>query len=449
MKNKLAEGFGFLLTIIVVLVLSCSFGIWCGQNRSVSIAGWLAAFSSVILFTVLVIRCIPEWSYFINKRDTDFERICISRKIDGQIMVLFALSLFLHLCIATVARIISGKSGNVFEALQVYNGIDSKYYLNIAREGYRIPDENGEFLHLVFFPGYPLLVRAFMMIFHNEMVSGYLASWIPFIFSGPVLYRLFRLDYDHEKSVRILWLLCLMPAAVFYSYPMSESLFLLLSALCLYCARTRRWPAAGIFGMMTAFTRSVGLLILAPLFFEGLRQWMDIPDRRQRIRFFVYCGVCLFIVPIGTLLYLWINHSVTGDPLIFMQYQNSHWHQQLSWFFSTAATQAGYAVSYFSEMPEVFWGLSVPNLFVGFFSVLLILFCRNRLRASYTLWFIVYFMICYGTSWLLSGPRYMSVFFPLAIAVEELSGKKKIIPLICMVLTVLYTICFALRWGVW
>ena len=191
---------------------------------------------------------------------------------------------------------------------------------------------------------------------------------------------------------------------------MSESLFLLLSTLCLYCARTRRWPAAGIFGMMTAFTRSVGLLILAPLFIEGLRQWMDIPDRRQRIRFFMYCGVCLFIVPIGTLLYLWINHSVTGDPLIFMQYQKSHWHQQLSWFFSTAATQAGYAVSYFSEMPEVFWGFSVPNLFVGFFSVLLILFSRNRLRASYTLWFIVYFMICYGTSWLLSGPRYMSVF---------------------------------------
>lgn len=449
MKKNTVGRLEVLLSVFGIFVLAGAFGIWCGQNETISMIQWIAAFISITLFAVLIVRCIPEWLSFLCQPETNLNQFSVSRRTDGGIILLFTLSLLVHLGIAVSARLLSGKSVNLFEALQVYNEIDSRYYLNIAQKGYGLPDENGDFLHLVFFPGYPLLARAFMMIFQGEALSGYLASWVPFMLSGPVLYRLLRLDCDHTKAMRILVLMCLMPAAVFYSFPMSESLFLLLTVLCLYLARTHRWFTAGIVGMMTAFTRSAGVLLVVPLFFEGIRQLQNVYGRKKKAQFFIYCGVSILTVLFGTLAYLCINYSVMGNPLIFMQYQKAHWHQQMSWFFSTASTQIGYAVSYFSESPNVFWGLSVPNLFVGFSSVILMLLCRKKIRASYTIWFIIYYAVCYGASWLLSGPRYMAVFFPLAIAMEELPVRRWVMPLMCTVLTVIYTIFFALRWGVW
>jgi len=86
---------------------------------------------------------------------------------------------------------------------------------------------------------------------------------------------------------------------------------------------------------------------------------------------------------------------------------------------------------------------------VGYGSLLVMLISAKKLRPAYTAWFICYFVICYGTTWLLSGPRYMAVFFPLAIAADELPLKKWMAPLGCGILGALYCVCFALRWGVW
>ena len=48
-----------------------------------------------------------------------------------------------------------------------------------------------------------------------------------------------RLEYDHARCLRILRLVCLAPAAVFFSYPMGEPLYLLLAALSLYILTLR------------------------------------------------------------------------------------------------------------------------------------------------------------------------------------------------------------------
>lgn len=355
-------------------------------------------------------------------------------------------SLVLHAAVASGIRLISGRNDRLIDAFRLYSGLDSKHYFDIARSGYSVTNEAGEILDLVFFPGYPLLTGMLMMVF-DEMLSGYLAAWIPFLIAGAVLYRLFRLDYDRRKSLRILLWLCLMPGAVFYSYPMSESLFLAAVAGAVYMARTRRWFAAGVCGFLAAFTRSVGILLLLPLGVELLEQYTG--RFREERKGLIRDAVCLLLIPLALGIYLYINFVAEGDPLKFLQYQKSNWHQEASWFFRTAGTQTDYAVRTWTENPIKFWGLWMPNLAVGFGSLLLMLFAGRKLRLSDGVWFFAYFAVCYGTSWLLSGPRYMAVFYPAAILAEELRIPKTVKIIVFAVAAVFYAICFGMRWSVW
>ena len=355
-------------------------------------------------------------------------------------------SLILHTALVSGIRLISGRNDQLADTFRLYSGLDSKHYFDIARAGYSVRSEAGEILDLVFFPGYPLLTGMLMMAL-PEMLSGYLAAWIPFLAAGMTLYRLFRLDYDRKKSLRILLWLCLMPGAVFYSYPMSESLFLAAAAGAVLSARTRRWFAAGICGFLAAFTRSAGILLLVPLGAELLEQYAGRfrEERKQLAR----DGACLLLIPLAICVYLYLNYAAEGDPLIFLRYQKSNWHQEAGWFFRTAGTQAEYAVSTWTENPIKFWGLWMPNLAVGYASLLLALSGGRKLRIPEGAWFFAYFAVCYGTSWLLSGPRYMAVFWPMAVLTEELRIPKAVKAVILVVAAVFYTICFGMRWSVW
>lgn len=355
-------------------------------------------------------------------------------------------SLVLHTALVSAVRMAAGLNDRLADTFRLYGGLDSKHYFDIARSGYTTANEAGEILDLVFFPGYPMLTGLLMMAL-PETLSGYLAAWIPFLPAGMILYRLFRLDRDRQQSLRILLWFCLMPGAVFYSYPMSESLFLFASAGAVYMARTRRWFAAGVFGFLAAFTRSVGALLLVPLGIEWLEQYSG-RFRRDRKRM-ILDGACMLMIPAALCVYFYINYVTEGDPLKFLQYQKSNWHQEAGWFFRTAGVQTEYAIRNWTENPVKFWGLWLPNLAVGFASLILMLRKGRKLRIPEGVWFFVYFAVCYGASWLLSGPRYMAVFYPMAILTEEIRLPKVLKGIVLGGCAVVYTICFGMRWGVW
>ena len=355
-------------------------------------------------------------------------------------------SLALHTALVSGIRLATGLNVRLADTFKLYSGLDSRHYFDIARSGYSMANEAGEILDLVFFPGYPVLTGILMMAL-PETLSGYLAAWIPFLIAGMTLYRLFRLDYDRRKSLRILLWMCLLPGAVFYSYPMSESLFLAAAAGTVYMARTRRWFAAGICGFLAAFTRSAGLLLLVPLGIELLEQYAG--RRRKDAKHMIRDGACLMMIPLAFAVYLYINYAAAGDPLKFLQYQKSNWHQEAGWFFRTAGIQMDYAVRNWTENRVKFWGLWVPNLAVGFSSLLLMLLKGRKLRVSDGAWFFAYFAVCYGTSWLLSGPRYMAVFWPMAILTEEIRVPKAAKAAVLSAAAAVYTICFGMRWSVW
>lgn len=453
MKKKLKESWVELaVTAAVSAALLFFFISWWVRNPPTLIYDKICSLTSLTLFLGILIRLMPGWVKAVAKPEKEaLPQPETVRFAYLKVFLLFLGSLVLHTAISCASRLIDGADSELRNTFYLFRGLDANTYYYIAKYGYTQYSEAGDLLCLVFFPGYPILTGIFMMVIPNEVLCGYLSAWLPFLASGPVLYKLLRLDHSHRETMGILLLFCLAPAAVFYAYPMSESLFILCAAGCLYLARTKRWFASGVVGLCAAFTRSLGILLLVPLAMEWWRQFRTEENGFKNWKPWLKRASCMLFLPAGLVLYLYINYIHTGDPLIFLQYQKNHWSQQLSWFFSTSATQSNYMYHACMEnnVHSIF-GLWVPNLAVGYASLLIMLIAGKKLRPDYSLWFMFYFAVSYGATWLLSGPRYMSVFFPLAIAAYHLPIKRKwIIFLFAVPPAFAYTVMFALRWSIW
>ena len=233
-------------------------------------------------------------------------------------------------------RLLEGNHESYYASLQYWTYTDSHHYIDIARDGYISAGERDRVVQLVFLPGYPLAVRAVMLLVPSDICAGLLTSAVCFAGAGCVVYRLLRLDLPHRDAVRALRFLVLAPGSFFFAAPMSESLFLLLTAAALYLARTHRPVLGGLCGAYAAFTRSLGLLLLVPLL------WELVHDTVQHRRISIRQVAGLLLVPLGFAAYCYINWRVAGNPLQFLIYQREHWNQRTGLFFSTAAYQTDY-----------------------------------------------------------------------------------------------------------
>ena len=57
-------------------------------------------------------------------------------------------------------------------------------------------------------------------------------------------------------------------------------------------------------------------------------------------------------------------------------------------------------------------GLWGTNIVCFFGSLILMLIASKKVRPSYSAYYLIYFAITLGVSWLLSAPRYLTVVFP-------------------------------------
>ena len=219
---------------------------------------------------------------------------------------------------------------------RLYYRSDVAHYMGIARDWY--VREGDERLRLVFLPLYPLTIRA-LSWGEYYFAGGFFSSLLFSLAVLPAAYELFRLDMDRPSAMACARVLFLLPGAAFLRIPMSESLFLFLMLLAVYFARKRKFLWAALFTALSAFTRSLGILLLGLLFIEMLLWFIEAyrEDKRTALRSiprligFLLCGCC------GTLVYLVINWIISGNPLTFLTYQRENWNQQLGFFFNTAS----------------------------------------------------------------------------------------------------------------
>lgn len=426
---------------IGLLVLTALVVYWWRTTPGVSPLGRIAALLSAVLFAAVCLRFVPRWMDFW--RDAPALQPPASEEPPH-----FSLKLFFALLAVDAAVILLvyllrtalGYRESFLDALQFWTCTDSQHYLDIARDWYLSEGPWDRLVQLVFLPGYPLAVRAVAAVVGDYLYAGLLVSALAFAGAGCVFYRLLRLDMTHAVAVRVLKYLCILPGAFFFTAPMSESLFLLLCLACVYCARVRRWWLAGLLGGLAAFTRSLGVVLMVPVL------WELVADRKagKAWRF-----PALLLIPMGFAAYCGVNYAVAGDPLQFLTYQSIHWGQHLGFFFNTAAYQLEHAIS---ADVQTALGLWIPNVVYSLAALVLMLFAAPRMRPSYLAFFIAYYVVAIGTTWLLSAPRYLVALFPVPLAlglVTRTPRADRIGTACCGVLYLLYACAFVLRWQVW
>ena len=438
-------------------VLTAVFLVWY-RSKEVSGPGLAAALCSAGLFAAVCLRFVPEWLAFWRRERAGQAALPISggksepRYIEGKIFLSLLLVEAAVVLAVYLLRRRAGYQGSFVEGLSFWTCTDSGHYLDIARDWYLSEGEWDRLVQLVFLPGYPLAVRLVDLLVGNLLYSGMLVSALSFAGAGCVLYRLFRLDCPHGDALRAVRWFCLLPGGFFFAAPMSESLFLLLCAACLYCARTGRWTLGCVLGGLAAFTRSLGLTLLVPLFFELVSRAVRRRERPISPGRLAGRGAALLLIPAGFGIYCWVNYLVAGNPFQFMEYQRLHWSQQLGWFFNTAAYQTDLAIQCWGNNLHNLLGLWLPNLLATFSSLIVMLLAVKKLRPSYTAWYLAYFVVAIGATWLLSAPRYLIALIPLPLSLARLTRRPAVDALVSLVsglLYLLYLYAFVMRWQVW
>ena len=432
-------------------ILGFLLGRWWLSDNHANHAGHAAALAAVLLFAVIglgfVRRAFAFWAEPESPESPDGP---VTRAEDLRSFALSLLCSALLLGLILLLRALMGETGSLTDRLNFFIGIDSGCYLNIASFWYA-PMSGADPRRIVFFPLYPLLVRLFSPLTGGAMMPAAVAVALLFsALSGTVLYRLLRLDYPRARAGRAAGTLFLLPGAFFLASPMSESVFLYFSLLSFYLARREKWLGAGLCGALSAFSRSLGVLILAPLLFEAL-------SRRIRRQYgtgkTLRCLGCCLLVLCGTAAYLAINLKYYGDPLYFMKIEDRYWDQRMGLFFATSAYQIDNALADI-QMPYFTSALAIwfPNVICCMGSLLLTALVARRLRPSCTLWFLVYYFVAVSPTYLISAPRYLLCAVPLFPALAELWARPRTarcLTAVCALFAAFYLYAFASSWGVY
>ena len=434
------------LDALGLAALAALFVLWRVHTPNLTAAGGIAAGCSAALFAAVGLRFVPAWVRFWQREDA--APAVPAQEPEHMAARIFAALLALDFALLVLTwgvRALAGQPETITQALEFWRCLDSRHYLDIARDGYIAAGDPDRVVQLVFLPGYPLAVRTVMLLVPSDICAGLLTSALCFAGAGCVVYRLLRLDLPHRDAA--LRFLALAPGSFFFAAPMSESLFLLLTAAALYLARTRRLILGGLCGAYAAFTRSLGLLLIVPLL------WELVHDAVQRRRVSIRQAVGLLLVPLGFAAYCCINRHVSGNPFQFLIYQREHWNQRTGLFFSTAAYQTDYLLRCLrSGNWRDALGLWLPNLIACFSALILLAKAAPRLRASQTAWFLAYYIIAVGATWLLSAPRYLLVLLPVPLALAQCAQKRTaniVLTALSALAALGYLAAFALRWQVW
>ncbi|GGH31242.1 hypothetical protein [Paenibacillus segetis] len=446
----------FLLIMIVVAVF------WVISTNTWTKMGTISAIVCFVLFVLLVLRSIPTLTAYIlsNKPDEVMNRNRVGNRKQAwfYIIVWVLVSRILLLIIAYAMLIIkNGYSGGLFEKLMEtwhISGIDAASYLGIAENGY-VTTGDAKY-HIVFFPFFPDLIRVAWYFTQNYLAAGFIVSNVCALVAALFAYELAMLDMRQRDAMRVVKYIFIFPAAFFFLIPMTESLFLALSLMCIYFVRQKQWLLGCFCGALAAYTRSPGILLAVPIAIEFTRDLVQsyrLIDKRAWALKFISAVACLAIIPLGLLTYFYINYSVTGNPFQFSIYQKEHWSQDFYLFFDTARYQMEYAVNKFlAGESSSFLGLWLPNLICIFSVLIIMLKGAKQLRPSYTAYFIVYFAFVVGATWLMSAPRYFSVAFPLAFATVLLTKDKSkdvAFTILSIVGSVLYLAVFVIGYPVY
>lgn len=382
-----------------------------------------------IIFSIIIWGSVGYTAYkvitkapsdFIGKSDRRFTAVQITF-----FALLFRLAVY-AISVLLVYKIDGSLSGNIF--LDRWTRWDANNYIRITDGWYTGYTENGDYLTLVFFPLYSIIAKLFTFIIPNVQMSLMTTSSIAFAVGCGYLYELVCLDYEESIAVSSVIGISVFPFAFFFGAIMTESVFFMTTVMTFYYIRKHNWFLAGLCGAFSALSRMIGVFIIVPAFVEWFDYCKPFSVGRYKLKKIIIDVLPVFSVLLGIGVYLLINYCITGNPFMFMEYQDKYWNHTNCYFGKTVADIFQYALN-----PKTDNALRIsiwlPEMLIFTITAIALIYGAYSLRGMYTVYLAGYMVINCSVTWLISGARYMSAAIPLFIIIAN-KMNKKILPIV-------------------
>lgn len=345
----------------------------------------------------------------------------------------------------------------VAEFLSSWNRWDSPHYIGIAQDGYSGYSEvmdwssKAEHLRLVFFPMYPWLMKVVHLSINNWEVCGLIVSNLAFCLGSFFFYAVLSEEFGQKIAEKSYWLLVLYPFSFFFGCIMTESLFFCLIAAGFFYIHRHKWLIVGLIGIMATLCRVQGILLLGVGAVEFLisSKPVHLFQEKKMAKFLKALfteAIWLLLIPVGNVIYFYINYIVEGNPFRFTVYQENQWYHKTVWFTTGLEEVLEYAINGNLVDKICVW---YPELLLFILSICLIIFSLKINALKYSAYLIVYTILNYSITFLISGGRYMlnalPLFLFLAIVLEKRSNT--LFYLICLFSSFLSVFFYASYFG--
>ena len=294
---------------------------------------------------------------------------------------------------------------------------DAGWYATIVRDGYeRRRFDTTRQANWAFFPLHPLLWRYASRLTGELPFTGMALSNVFLLVALVLLHRLVRqFGFDAGVADRTVFYLAAFPSSYFFSLPWTESLFLCLSVACLYSATRGRWWTAGALGALSTAARVNGVYLIPVLLIIYLQK------HGRRVRANV---MSLALIPLGLLSFAVFLHLTTGNALAFKDILVT-WGRRTGFFLDPLA-------DYLARPYEVGepWNFKLLNFTLAAVALACVLELFRRRQWALAFYALVSVFTPLSTTTLTSFARYLSVAFPIHIALAAAGRSPRVDQLI-------------------
>ena len=356
-----------------------------------------------------------------NYKTTKKDILCV-------FLLAFSFRIIVFLFSVVIIYMFNDNINSFGDILVQYMKWDANNYVRIATGGYTYYTEGENFTTLAFFPLYPWLMRIVNIIFRDLRVSGLLTSFALYSGACCFLYKLFSIDYSKSVAVRAIVYMSVFPHALFFGTLMNESMLLFTSAATLYYIRKHKWYLVGIWGAAAALSRMLGILLAIPAAVEWLEHYkifekLKNKDIKTVWQLFYSKGLWIFLMLLGTGIYLFCNYKVTGDCFKFLEYQRTIWGHG-SAYFGTGINSIVSKLNLGTDK-DMLASVWIPSLAAIIFVTANLFYGIRKHKSMYTAYLVVYLILNTSFDWVISVPRYMTCAIPAFLFLSDFSERHK------------------------
>jgi hypothetical protein len=307
---------------------------------------------------------------------------------------------------------------------------DSDHYRDIAIHGYSYNGDPYSSPNLVFAPLFPLIIRTLAWLPGlNDISAGFAVNKLMFLLALFFLHKYLLTRFSAATSTVILLAVGTSAGAYAFHAYYSESLMLLLLALCLFFHDRRNWLGLALACAALGASRVAALpMVIITAMFFGKLAW----DERTNVRASAKSLGLALLCATGAVSYLAYIAIEFGNPFkLFPQIQSASWglfHPPTPWFYVlTGRNLIDFATAALNKGALTYVDIQTINLAWTLLAGASAFYVIAKLKGDYfSMLFAGYFGFVYVTGaaspFLISAHRFYVLMLPVFVMFADLHG---------------------------